>query len=120
MVAMGDLNRSALMTHFSVIVLKKNSAFTSIKNYLFEDPHYLQNASAIVICEVGWPCVFNRTRIGSNNSERIKRFWMARKRYPPEEIIGKLRSAEVWRAEGVSVAEVVRRLGVQCVTYYCR
>jgi hypothetical protein len=29
-----------------------------------------------------------------------------------------LRSAEVWLAEGVSVAEVVRRLGVQRVTYY--
>lgn len=43
---------------------------------------------------------------------------MARKRYSPEEIIGKLRSAEVWLAEGVSVAEVVRRLGVQRVTYY--
>ena len=43
---------------------------------------------------------------------------MARKRYSPEEIIGKLRSAEVWLAEGVTVAEVVRRLGVQRVTYY--
>lgn len=36
---------------------------------------------------------------------------MARKRYSPEEIIGKLRSAEVWLAEGASVADVVRRLG---------
>lgn len=43
---------------------------------------------------------------------------MARNRYAAEEIIGKLRSAEVWLAEGVSVAEVVRRLGVQRVTYY--
>jgi transposase-like protein len=43
---------------------------------------------------------------------------MARKRYSPEEIIGKLRSAEVWLAEGLTVAEVVRRLGVQRVTYY--
>jgi putative transposase len=43
---------------------------------------------------------------------------MASKRYSPEEIIGKLRSAEVWLAEGVTVAEVVRRLGVQRVTYY--
>lgn len=43
---------------------------------------------------------------------------MARKRYSPEDIIGKLRSAEVWLAEGVSVGEVVRRLGVQRVTYY--
>jgi transposase-like protein len=43
---------------------------------------------------------------------------MARKRYSAEDIIGKLRSAEVWLAEGASVAEVVRRLGVQRVTYY--
>ncbi len=28
-----------------------------------------------------------------------------RKRYSPEEIIGELRSAEVWPAEGVSVGE---------------
>jgi hypothetical protein len=33
---------------------------------------------------------------------------MARKRYSREEIIGKLWSAEVWLAEGVSVAEVAR------------
>jgi putative transposase len=37
---------------------------------------------------------------------------MARKRYSPKEIIGKLRSAEIWLAEGVSAADVVRRLGV--------
>lgn len=43
---------------------------------------------------------------------------MARKRYSPEDIIGKLRSAEVWLAEGVSVGEVVRPLGVQRVAYY--
>lgn len=43
---------------------------------------------------------------------------MARKRYSAEDIIGKLRSAEVWLAEGSSVAEVVRRLGIQRVTYY--
>lgn len=42
---------------------------------------------------------------------------MARKRYSSEDIIGKLRSAEVWLAEGVSVGEVVRRLGVQRVAY---
>jgi transposase-like protein len=43
---------------------------------------------------------------------------MARKRYSPDEIIGKLRSAEVWLGEGLTVAEVVRRLGVQRITYY--
>lgn len=43
---------------------------------------------------------------------------MGAKRYKPEEIISKLREAEVLLAEGVSVAEVVRRLGVTQVTYY--
>jgi len=43
---------------------------------------------------------------------------MARKRYSPEEIIAKLREADVALAEGASVNGVVRRLGVQKVTYY--
>lgn len=43
---------------------------------------------------------------------------MGAKRYKPEEIISKLREAEVLLAEGVSVGEVVRRLGVTQVTYY--
>ena len=43
---------------------------------------------------------------------------MARKRYSPEQIIAKLREADVALAEGVSVNDVVRRLGVQKVTYY--
>lgn len=43
---------------------------------------------------------------------------MAGKRYRAEEIISKLREAEVYLAEGVSVGEVVRRLGVTKITYY--
>ena len=43
---------------------------------------------------------------------------MGAKRYRPEEIISKLREAEVLLAEGVRVGEVVRRLGVTQVTYY--
>jgi putative transposase len=43
---------------------------------------------------------------------------MARKRYSPEEIIGRLREAEVALAEGATVAEVCRRIGVTEVTYY--
>ncbi|MEM1275288.1 MAG: transposase, partial [Pseudomonadota bacterium] len=43
---------------------------------------------------------------------------MGAKRYKSEEIISKLREAEVLLAEGVSVGEVVRRLGVTQVTYY--
>ena len=43
---------------------------------------------------------------------------MSGKRYQPEEIISKLREAEVLLAEGINVGEVVRRLGVTQVTYY--
>ncbi len=37
---------------------------------------------------------------------------MGQKRYTPEQIIGKLRQAEVRSAEGKRVAEIVRELGV--------
>ena len=43
---------------------------------------------------------------------------MSGKRYRPEEIISKLRAAEVYLADGVSVGEVIRRLGVTKSTYY--
>jgi transposase-like protein len=43
---------------------------------------------------------------------------MARKRYTAEQIIGKLREAEVVLAQGGSVAKVARRLGVAEQTYY--
>ena len=43
---------------------------------------------------------------------------MGAKRFKPEEIISKLREAEVLLSEGVSVGEVVRRLGMTQVTYY--
>ena len=43
---------------------------------------------------------------------------MARKRYAAEEIIGQLREAEVVLAQGESVAQVARRLGVAEPTYY--
>ncbi len=36
---------------------------------------------------------------------------MGQKRYTPEQIIGKLRQAEVRAAEGKRVAEIVRELG---------
>ncbi|WP_411818645.1 transposase [Hyphococcus sp. DH-69] len=41
------------------------------------------------------------------------------KRYSPEEIISKLREAEVYLEEGVKVGEVIRRLGVNKIIY-CR
>lgn len=43
---------------------------------------------------------------------------MSGKRYSPEEIISKLREAEVYLPEGASVGEVIRRLGVTKITYY--
>ena len=43
---------------------------------------------------------------------------MARKRYTAEQIIGKLREAEVALAQGENVGKVARRLGVAEQTYY--
>ena len=43
---------------------------------------------------------------------------MARKRYRPEEIIAKLREAEVLLAQGLKVSEVIKQLGIHEVTYY--
>ena len=43
---------------------------------------------------------------------------MAKKRYRPEEIIGKLREADVLISQGKKVVEVIRTLGVTDVTDY--
>ena len=43
---------------------------------------------------------------------------MARKRYRPEEIIAKLREAEVLLAQGMSVPEVAKAIGIHEITYY--
>ena len=43
---------------------------------------------------------------------------MARRRYRAEEIIAKLREAEILLAQGMKVPEVVRELGIHEVTYY--
>ena len=43
---------------------------------------------------------------------------MARKRHKPEEIVAKLRPVDVLTAQGISVAEAVRTIGVTEVTYY--
>lgn len=43
---------------------------------------------------------------------------MARRRYKPEEIIAKLREAEILLAQGMTVPEVVREFGIHEVTYY--
>ena len=43
---------------------------------------------------------------------------MARRRYKAEEIIAKLREAEILLGQGMKVIEVVRELGIHEVTYY--
>jgi len=43
---------------------------------------------------------------------------MARRHYRPEEIISKLREAEVLLAEGMTVAEAAKAIGVVEQTYY--
>ena len=43
---------------------------------------------------------------------------MGRKRFTAEEIIGKLRQAEVFLSQGLPVEEVLRKLGVSGQTYY--
>ena len=43
---------------------------------------------------------------------------MAKKRYRPEEVIGKLREADVLISQGKKVVDVIKALGVTDVTYY--
>jgi putative transposase len=43
---------------------------------------------------------------------------MSRKRYPPEQIIGMLREAEVALAQGLTVGQVCRTLGIAEQTFY--
>ncbi len=43
---------------------------------------------------------------------------MAKKNYKPEEIVAKLRQADVLIAQGSKIPDVVRTIGVTQVTYY--
>jgi transposase-like protein len=43
---------------------------------------------------------------------------MAKRNYKPEEIISKLRQADILIAQGTKIPDVVRTLGVTQVTYY--
>ena len=45
---------------------------------------------------------------------------MPRKTYKPEQIIAKLREAEVLLSQGATVAEAIKEIGVNEVTYYRR
>jgi transposase-like protein len=43
---------------------------------------------------------------------------MARKTYTPEQIINKLREAEIHINRGISIAEAIRKIGITEQTYY--
>ncbi len=43
---------------------------------------------------------------------------MPRKRYPAEQIISMLREAEVEQAQGATIAQVTKKLGITDQTYY--
>jgi hypothetical protein len=43
---------------------------------------------------------------------------MSAKRYRPEEIISKLRKADILIGQGKTVAQVIKTIGVADVTYY--
>ena len=43
---------------------------------------------------------------------------MPKKRYRPEDIIAKLREADILISQGKTVAETIKQLGVSDVTYY--
>ena len=43
---------------------------------------------------------------------------MSKKRFTPEDIIGKLREAEVFLGQGLAVDEMLRKIGVSGQTYY--
>jgi putative transposase len=51
-------------------------------------------------------------------SDRQRRKIMSQKHYRPEEIIAKLREAEVLLGQGQKVPEVVKAIGVSEVSYY--
>ena len=43
---------------------------------------------------------------------------MGRQRHTPEQVIGKLREAEVLQGKGMQMEEILRQLGVSDATYY--
>jgi putative transposase len=43
---------------------------------------------------------------------------MVKKGYKPEQVINKLREAEVMLSQGATIGEVCRKIGVSDVTYY--
>lgn len=55
---------------------------------------------------------------GLTLSQSQRRTDMAKRNYKPEEIVSKLRQADVLIAQGSKIPDVVRTLGVTQVTYY--
>jgi transposase-like protein len=51
-------------------------------------------------------------------SSHVEDSSMSRKRHKPEEIVAKLRQVEVLTAQGRTVAEAIRSIGVTEVTFY--
>src|SRR3954467_7682911 len=51
-------------------------------------------------------------------SSHVEDCLMSRKRHKPEEIVAKLRQVEVLTAQGHTVAEAIRSIGVTEVTFY--
>src|SRR3974390_1751113 len=47
-----------------------------------------------------------------------RRIEMPRKRYKPEEIVAKLRQADVFVSQGQNITDAIRQIGVSEVTYY--
>ena len=47
-----------------------------------------------------------------------KRTRTPRKRYKPEEIVGKLRHVDVHLSQGIRVADAIQQIGASEVTYY--
>ena len=43
---------------------------------------------------------------------------MPRKRYKPEEIVGKLRQVDVLVSQGANTADAIRQIGMSEVTFY--
>jgi transposase-like protein len=66
----------------------------------------------------GWPDPLKPLRALSLGVWFSRRSEMARRKRSPEEIIGKLREAEVLLAQGKTVGEVCRSIGVTEQTYY--
>jgi putative transposase len=86
---------------------------------LNEDEEYELTADAFVVLEQVdlHPCNRSTFNVGFFDQSKRKAS-RPRKTYRPEEIIAKLRKAEVLLGEGKKIAEVIKALGIHEVTFY--